>query len=58
MEKVELRFLYDCENMKEILQYRNRSEDGTTTNWKDVPIVFGYDKDPYKDQWSYHGSEK
>lgn len=49
MEKVELRFLYDCENMKNVLQYRNRSEDGTTTAWENVPVVFDYNKDPYKD---------
>ncbi|CAB4124166.1 hypothetical protein UFOVP49_40 [uncultured Caudovirales phage] len=49
MEKVELRFLFDCENMKNILQYRHRYENGTTTPWENVPVVFDYYKDPYKD---------
>lgn len=39
MERTELRYIYDCENMNNILQFRYVTENSTTP-WQNVPVLF------------------
>lgn len=36
----ELRFVYDCETMEKVLQYREVIDGRVVSQWKDVPVVF------------------
>jgi len=38
--KLELRFLYDCEKMQNVLQFRYAYDANTATAWANVPIVY------------------
>ena len=40
MGQIELRYLYNCENMQNQLQFRYRIDESTTTNWNFVPVVY------------------
>ena len=39
LEKVELRYVYDCENNKNVLQYRNITETSKEP-WTVVPVLY------------------
>ena len=39
MERIELRYVFDCENVEKTLQYRYVSENGST-KWANVPVVY------------------
>jgi hypothetical protein len=38
---MELRFVFDCENLKQILQFREKTETGEFTSWQNVPVIYG-----------------
>lgn len=38
--KMELRLVYDCENLKQILQSRYVFASNVATPWTDVPVVY------------------
>ena len=38
---IELRYVYDCESMRKVLQFREKISDNIFTNWKTVPTVMG-----------------
>jgi hypothetical protein len=39
MERIELRYVFDCENVEKTLQYRYVSEKGSS-KWTNVPVVY------------------
>lgn len=41
MNNIEMRFVYDCERMEKVLQYRFIIDDYNATNWQTVPTVLG-----------------
>jgi hypothetical protein len=38
---IEFRFVWDCESMEKVLQYRNVVTENTATKWQTVPTVLG-----------------
>lgn len=38
---IEFRFVFDCETMEKVLQFRKVVNKDTATNWKTVPTVLG-----------------
>lgn len=46
---IELRYIYDCERMEKVLEYRETIDSKPVTAWKSVPVVWQIDPDDYKD---------
>ena len=46
---IELRYIYDCERMEKVLEYRETFNGKPITPWKEVPIVWQINPDDYKD---------
>lgn len=50
---IELRYVYDCENMEKVLEYRQLKEGNPVTPWTPVPTVLKLGPDDYKDPKEY-----
>jgi len=46
---LELRYVYDCENMEKLLEYREVQDGKPVTPWKKVPIVWQINPEDYTD---------
>ena len=46
---IELRYIWDCEKIDKILEYRETFNSKPITPWKQVPIVWQINPDDYKD---------
>ena len=46
---LELRYVYNCERMENILEYREVQDGKPVTAWKQVPIVWQISPDDYID---------
>lgn len=46
---IELRYVYDCEKLENLLEYREVQDGAPVTAWKKVPFVYQIGPNDYRD---------